>query len=259
MGKNNSTMDVLLEKADLFQPGISLDCVIFGFHEGSLKVLLNKFAYYTKWMIPGGFIYKNENVDDAAYRVLSHRTGLNNIYLRQFHLFGDVERTKLDENEDMLRRQGFSDSNEIENHWLHQRFISVGYYALVEYSKVMIHTNTNEDIAWFDLDEVPVLYSDHNKIIEQALTSIRIQLNYVPIGYELLPEKFTMTELRIIYETILKTKLDRRNFQRKMLSTGYINKLDEVSKKWGVKTSALFSFDKEKYMEALNKGFVIFD
>ncbi|MDU1892218.1 MAG: NUDIX domain-containing protein [Dysgonomonas sp.] len=259
MRKEKQSANVLQYSADVFHPGTSVDCVIFGFHEGTLKILLNKFSYYNKWMIPGGFVHKDENVDDAAYRLLTLRTGLSDIYLRQFYLFGDKDRTNIEENEDMLIRWGITDSEERKKHWLVQRFVSVGYYALVEYSKVKIETNDDEEIAWFDLDEIPVLYTDHNKIIEKALATIRMQLLILPFGYELLPEKFTMTELRIIYETILRQKLDRRNFQRKMLGTGLIHKLDEVSKKWGVKSSALFSFDKEKYYNAVENGFMSFD
>ena len=243
---------------DFFLPGTSVDCVIFGFHEGTMKILLNKFSYYTMWMLPGGFIFKNEDVDHAAHRILTSRTGLKDIFLQQFYLFGDHRRTSLSENQDMLRRNGF-DLDEYKNHWLLQRYISVGYYALVDYSKVKISTNPDEEIAWFDLEDVPQLYSDHNYIIEKALSFIRMQLHYLPIGYELLPEKFTMTELRLIYETILRKKLDRRNFQRKMLSTGLIYKLDEVSKKRGVKTSSLFSFNNEKYKKALENGLFQFE
>lgn len=259
MGKKQQSENVLNVSAESFHPGISVDCVIFGFHEGTLKILLNKFKHYTKWMIPGGFVYKDENVDDSAYRVLSNRTGLSDIFLRQFYLFGDKNRTDIEENKDMLTKGGIEGNEKRNNHWLAQRFVSVGYYALVEYSKVRIETNDDEEIAWYDLEDVPELYSDHNKIIEKALATIRMQLLILPFGYELLPEKFTMTELRLIYETILKQKLDRRNFQRKMLSTGLIYKLDEVSKKWGVKTSALFSFDKEKYLNAVENGFTTFE
>lgn len=245
--------------AEYFHPGLSVDCVIFGFHEGNMKILLNKFSHYTKWMLPGGFVHKDENIDDAAVRILENRTGLTKLYLQQFHIFGDKTRTSLAENDEMLSRHGYTDERERKEHWLMQRFVSVGYYALVEYSKVKLQTNEDEEIAWFDLDEIPHLYSDHNNIIEKAQSTIRIHLNSLPVGYELLPEKFTMTELRIIYETILRKKLDRRNFQRKMLSTGFIYKLDEVSKKFGVKTSALFSFDKEKYENAIDNGLLVFD
>jgi 8-oxo-dGTP diphosphatase len=235
-----------------FCPSLSVDCVILGFHEGTLKILLNKFKNHTKWMLPGGFVFKTENVDAAAYRVLKHRTGLDNIYLRQFHLFGDYDRTKIDENEQMMKENNVEADAQ---HWFLQRFVSVGYYALVEYSKVHITTDADsEDIAWFHFDEIPQLYSDHNKIIDKALATIRQQIDYIPFGFELLPDKFALSELRIIYETLIGKQLDRRNFQRKILSLGLINKLDEVRKKWGYRSATLYEFDKEKYDEALDKG-----
>ncbi|MDU1905023.1 MAG: NUDIX domain-containing protein [Dysgonomonas sp.] len=258
MTTKEAVKNTLVLSADSLHPGLSVDCVIFGFHEGTMKILLNKFSSYTQWMLPGGFVFRDEDVEDAAYRVLGGRTGLKKVYLQQFHSFGSKNRTRLSENSDMLTRFGYGEK-EIENHWLMQRFVSIGYYALVEYSKVRIKTNPDEEIAWFDVDEIPELYSDHNEIIEKALAMMRINLASLPIGYQLLPEKFTMTELRLIYETILRKKLDRRNFQRKMLVSGLIYKLDEVSKKFGVKTSALFSFDRKKYEKAMNDGFVIFD
>ncbi|MDR0429832.1 MAG: NUDIX domain-containing protein [Tannerellaceae bacterium] len=252
------TGKVTLANAEEYCPGISLDCVIFGFHEGSLKVLLNKFTTYSKWMLPGGFIYKEEDVDDAAARTLVSRTGLANVYLRQFYLFGDVKRTSITENEDLMVRQGFGLEEKHISEWFLQRFFSIGYYAFVEYGKATLQSNIDENVTWFDLNDIPPLYADHNCIIEKAISNIRSQLNSIPIGYELLPEKFTLTQLRIIYETILGEKLDRRNFQRKILSAGLVCKLDEVYKKWGQKSSALYSFDKQKYKDAIKNGIPVF-
>ncbi|MDR1201249.1 MAG: hypothetical protein LBL58_06420, partial [Tannerellaceae bacterium] len=143
---NLNAKNMALVDANDYCPGISLDCVIIGFHEGSLKVLLNKFSMYTKWMLPGGFIYKNEHVDSAATRTLVNRTGLSNVYLRQFYLFGDVNRTNIDENEDMLARQGFSKDDEDVSQWFLQRFFSIGYYACVESGKVKVHSNMDEEV-----------------------------------------------------------------------------------------------------------------
>lgn len=253
MNKQNS---IIFSNGDIFHPGISVDCVVFGFHEGKLKILLNKYHNYELPMLPGGFVLKDENVDAAAYRTLQTRTGLNNIYLRQFYLFGDCDRVNKAQNEDILKRLGDNTNNE--QHWFLNRFISVGYYAFVEYSKVKLHVTEIEETAWFNYDDIPLLYVDHNKIISKAISVIRSQIGSIPIGYELLPCKFTMTELRIIYETILGEKLDRRNFQRKILSTGLLHKLDEVSRKKGVKDTSLFSFDDEKYNTMLTKGLPFF-
>jgi hypothetical protein len=198
-------------------------------------------------MLPLGFIEKDENMDDAAYRILKKKTGLDNIYLYQFHAFGNTLRSKSQEQRDILSKMGIDDGE----HWLAQRFVSIGYYALVEYSKVNIKTNAGEELRWFNINEIPSLYSDHNSIIEKALSVIRSQMRIIPAGYKLLPEKFPLSELRIIYETILGRELDRRNFQRKILASGYLIKLDEIHRKTGRKPATLFSFDKEKCDKAL--------
>lgn len=238
--------------AKSFLPSISIDCVILGFHEGILKILLNKFDTNQKWMLPGGFVYMDENVNDGAHRILSERTGLNEVYLKQFYLFGDTGRVPLDDNKHIISTDANQPAKSRE--WLVERFVSVGYYALVEYSQIKIKAGPNEEVQWVRVNEVPELYGDHNAIINKSIQSLRYQINTIPIGYELLPEKFTMSDLRLIYETIMERKLDRRNFQRKMLNSGYVIKLDEVSKKWGSKSAALFSFDKDKYNFALKNG-----
>lgn len=248
--KNYNPKDLFLSGTNTYLPSVSIDCVVFGFHNGIMKILLNKLKSYKRMMLPGGFILIDEDVDSAAHRILKERTGLGDIYLKQFHLFGDHNRTNIDENRRVLHDCGIDDEKA---EWFLRRFVSVGYYAFADYSQVQISTASHEEIKWVNIDEIPDdLYSDHNIIINKALSTIRAQIGSVPIGYELLPEKFTATELRIIYETILDKKLDRRNFQKKILSSGLIYKLDEVSKKWGIKSTALFSFDKEKYKEMRN-------
>jgi hypothetical protein len=239
----------LVAKGDVFQPGISVDCVILGFYEGTLRVLLNKFNSFHKWMLPGGFVHRNEDVDASAHRVLKLRTGLDDIYLSQFNVFGNANRTDLNENEDVLLKQGFKNVKNRKKHWLIQRFISIGYYALVEYSEVKIHADSGEEVQWFNINELPELYSDHNHIVKKAIAFLRNQIRIIPIAYKLLPEKFTLTELRNIYEAILGRELDRRNFQRKMFSIGFVTKLAETQKKPGFKTTTLFSFNKEKCAE----------
>lgn len=237
---------------DTFFPGISVDCVILGFCDRDLKILLNKFNYNDQWMLPGGFVFKQENVTDAAYRILSTRTGLKDVFLRQFYTFGDCNRTKLEQNTKMLKRN--LDDHPI-NHWFLQRFISVAYYVLVDYSKVKVTVDDKEEmIGWFSLHDIPDLYSDHNQIIEKAIKTLRQQIDYIPFGYELLPEKFTLTDLRTIYETLLDKTLDRRNFQRKILSLNLLDKLKETRKVWGSRPTTLYSFNKERYKEALEHG-----
>lgn len=252
MTKRYSTAEVLTQANDTFLDSVSVDCVILAFHQGDIKVLLNKFKISDKWMLPGGFVHLDEDVDDAANRILKARVGLDNIYLKQFHLFGGCNRTQREESLKMLDSWGVSAE---EGHWYLKRFVSMGYYALVEYDKVTITVNEEvEDVAWYNLKELPSLYADHSLIIEKAISTMRIQIGIIPIGYELLPEKFTMPELRLIYEAILGEELDRRNFQRKMLSVGLINRLDEKRKNGAHKAPYLYSFNKEKYKLAEQGG-----
>ncbi len=223
-----------------------------------MKILLNRLNYYDKWMLPGGFVYMDEHVDHAAVRTLTQRTGLKDIYLKQFHLFGNYDRVSSEESRSMFSRMEQMNPTPNDPAWFMQRFISVGYYAFVEYSRTHIPLNENEEIKWFTLAEVSGLYADHNAIIEKAVSTLRGQLNSVPIGYELLPEKFTLAQLRTIYEILLDKPLDRRNFQRKILSTGLVVKLNELHRRYGYKSAGLYRFDKEKYEEALLNGISVF-
>lgn len=255
-GTTSYLKNLLSQDNNAFLPSISVDCVIFGFYDGTLKILLNKFKFFDQWMLPGGFVLKDQDIDNAASEILLERTGLNNIYLKQFHLFGDASRTNRQVNKEILKQ---NDIDYDESHWLLQRFISLGYFAFINYSNAKIRAKQDEEIRWFDIDKIPLLYSDHNLIISKAISTIRQQINNIPIGKELLPEKFTVTELRTIYETILNRKLDRRNFQKKMLTNGIINKLDEVSRKNGIKPTFLYSFNEEKYNQAQNEDAILFE
>lgn len=249
MNKNEDITEILKGADGLFHPGFSIDCVIFGFHEGVLKVLLNKITGFHKWMLPGGFLYKNEDVDAAADRILQYRTGLKKIFLRQFHLFGDVNRITEEENRENMEHY---DSSPEERAWIFQRFLTVGYYALVDFEKVKINTKRELDhSAWFEITQVPRLYADHNNIIEKALYTIRVQQRILPIGYELLPKKFTIPELRKLYEAFLGKELDRRNFQKKVLSLNFLKKLNEQRKGGAHKAPNLYQFDRRKYNKAL--------
>lgn len=242
--------NIMPDEEDLLV-GITIGCVIFGFQEETLKILLNKYKIGDKWLLPGGFVSKHEDVDKAACRIMKIRTSLENVFLRQFYLFGDWERSDIRDSMCLLKNFGVED----ENHWFIQRSVKLGYYALVKHEQVVINQDEKvEKIGWFDLDNLPPLYADHGEIIKRALETIRIQLGYIPLGFELLPEKFTMPELRSIYEVVIGKELDRRNFQRKMLSVGLIKRLNEKKKKGAHKSPYLYSFDKEKYSQALKSG-----
>lgn len=243
---------VIKDAEDIFHPGVSIDCVILGFDEGNIKILLRNIKGVGAWSLPGGFPYKEEDLDIAASRILEAKTGLSDIFLRQFHVFGNAHRIDVGKNREVLTNIGVED---VENHWTMRRFVSVGYYALVHYKDSIVKSEFDDvDLNWFDLKEIPSLYSDHNRIVQIAIESIRMQLGYIPIGYGLLPEKFTMPELRTIYETILGKSLDRRNFQRKMLSVGLVKKLPETRREGAHKAPILYSFVKEKYDLALEYG-----
>lgn len=237
---------------ELYHPGLSLDCVIFGFHDSQLKVLLLKMKYTDRWALPGGFVFKTESVENAAYRILKNRTGLENIFLRQFYLFGEPQRAADNYNEKLLENSPMGPSAKV---FFMQRFITVGYYALVDFSNAVPRPDDiSDDCRWWNLHAVPPLIIDHTEILHKALETLRLQLKYQPIGNKLLPEKFTMPELQKLYETILGKSLDRRNFQRKMLSYGILIRLGETRKGGAHKAPFLYRFDLEKYQQALQDG-----
>lgn len=228
-----------------FLPHISTDCVIFGFHNNELKVLLLKWKDKDNWCLPGGFVRRDESLEDSAMRVLKERTGLENIFLQQFHAFGDPEREK---NKRTVTPVGNARS------WITARFITVGYWALVEYSRVTPRPDwLSDQCRWWDLPDIPNLIYDHNKIIATALDALRHSLNDYPVGYNLLPEKFTMPDLQRLYETILGTSLDRRNFQKKMLALNVLERLNERKTGGAHKAPFLYRFDKRKYERALKQ------
>lgn len=192
-------------------------------------------------------MFKHERSDEAVKRVLEQRTGLKDIYLKQFHLFTDPARTVMVQNVEYVKGNADrSTPKSAEEQWFLQRFISLGYYAFVKYDDVHLSKVEEDMTKWFDIEHLPSLYSDHENIIKTSLETIRSLLPIIPIGYELLPEKFTMSELRRIYEIILDKTLYRRNFQRKVLSTGVIIQMDEIKNTSSYNPPILYSFDKDK-------------
>jgi 8-oxo-dGTP diphosphatase len=226
---------------------LSVDCVIFGFHENELKVLLLEWKESKRWCLPGGFILKNEHIDDAAIRILKMRTGLEEIYLRQFYAFGDPARDR--------KKHGYKPISGINNSWMMGRFITIGYWALVEFSRVVPSPDEfSSSCKWVDVRKIPDLILDHNAIVEKALESLQHHLNDYPIGKDLLSEKFTMPELQRLYETILGKDLDRRNFQKKILSLDILDRLKELKTGGAHKSPFLYRFNKRKYQSALKQG-----
>lgn len=234
---------------------ITIDCVIFGYHELQLKVLIGKRFGSDGSSFPGGHIGLNETLAGAANRILKDRTSLDHIFLQQFHTFGDSayrvrEFTKYISPEEI-------DEFTLDN-WLFQRTFSVGFYALIDFSKVKIKKDIFfEDYSWVDINEVPPLMFDHNEMLEKALTSLRNQIYHQPIGYNLLPKKFTLPEIISLYETILNKTLDRRNFPKKLMSLEIITKLDEKRNIGQHRAPFLYKFDKEKYNKALQDGITL--
>ncbi len=230
-----------------FLEHLSVDCVIFGFHQNELKVLLLEWKESKRWCLPGGFILKDEHIDDAAVRILKSRTGLEKIYLRQFHAFGNPARDR--------KKHGLKAPAGVNKSWLMDRFITVGYWALVEFSKA---TPTPDEFSslckWWDVKSIPKLILDHNEIVNVALQSLRQHLNDYPIGKDLLPEKFTMPEFQRLYETILGRVVDRRNFQKKMLSLDILDRLKELKHGGAHKAPFLYRFNQKKYEAALKQG-----
>ncbi|MCC9018332.1 MULTISPECIES: NUDIX domain-containing protein [Flavobacterium] len=242
----------IIENSENYQPGLSIDCVIFGFHDNQLKVLLIKTPFDEKWSLPGGFIPIEEDIDTAAVTVLKERTGMQGIFLRQFATFGRVKRNDLDFGNAVLDHYDISRED---GKWFTQRFITIGYYALIDFLKAVPQKeNSQEIIEWIDHKEVPELILDHREILDKALNTLRIELNLMPVGYNLLPEKFTIPQLQKLYETILDRKLDRRNFLRKITNIGILNKLDEKKSNVAHKAPNLYTFDTDKYKEVLKNG-----
>ncbi|WP_035668233.1 NUDIX domain-containing protein [Flavobacterium sp. 83] len=242
----------VLDNRENYQPGLSIDCVIFGFHDNQLKVLLIKTKYNDKWGLPGGFVPIDEDIDQAAITVLHGRTGLEGIFLRQFSTFGAVKRNDKHFNTRVLN---FFEIPIEEGKWYASRFITVGYYALVDFLKTVPQPDGNNEIVeWVDHYAVQDLILDHKEILDKALETLRMELNLMPVGYNLLPEKFTIPELQKLYETILGRKLDRRNFLRKITSIGILTKLDEKKGNVAHKAPNLYSFDQDKYNEVVRNG-----
>lgn len=240
-------------------PGNSIDCVIFGFDNHQLKVLLLQWKHEKVWSLPGGFIDKNDDMDEAAYRVLQERTGLKSIFLNQFYTFGGKERSQVNGVTQAKRFEkllkGFKNVNQDITNWLKQRFITTGYFALIDINKTKPRTDfLSEKCEWKSIKDLPELMMDHRKIVKKALDHLHIQLNYLPIGINLLPQKFTMQDLQKLYEAILRTPLERSNFQRKILKLGILVRLEKQMSGAANKAPYLYKFDKVNYQQLIEKG-----
>lgn len=223
-----------------YLPGLAIDCVIFGFHEHQLKILLLEYRNTNLLALPAGFIQEEENLNDAARRVLAERTGLTDIYLEQFYVFGDRSRHDPAPMQAIMEAKGTAVTT---NHWLLGRFVSVGYYALIDFVKaVPIPDSLSDNCAWYDLASLPPLMLDHQHIVQKALETLRTDLDRKLIGFNLLPDTFTMADLQRLYETILGQELHRSGFQRKMLSLGILERLEKQYSGGAHKAPYLYRF-----------------
>lgn len=220
----------------MLQSVFSIDCVIFGFDGESIRVLLIERAedpFIHKLALPGDLVQPNEDLEPAAHSVLSSLTGLQDIYMDQLYTFGKVNRHPLG------------------------RIITVAYFALVHIDSITPKPSSfAKSIDWYQLNELPPnLAFDHEEILNKAIERLRRKVQTQPVGFELLPAKFTLSQLRKLYEAILGVEMDKRNFRRKILKTDLILPTDEKQKNVAHKAARYYTFDKIKYEELSAKGY----
>jgi len=212
---------------------LAIDCIIFGFDGRHLKGLVVKRRFEPqkdKWSLMGGFVKENESVNDAAVRILNELTGLGNIYMEQLFCFGDASRDP------------------------GARVVSIAYFALIkidDYAEALLQTH---NARWIELGKMPRLIFDHKQMMKLAQERLRQKVANHPVGFELLPDKFTLPQLQSLYEAIYETPLDKRNFTRKILSLGILNKLKEKEKESSKKGAFYYTFDKTKYKKLESEG-----
>ena len=212
---------------------VAVDCIIFGFDGRQLQALLVKRGLEPekgKWSLMGGFVHQNESTDEAAIRILNQLTGINNIYMEQLYCFSNVKRDTAG------------------------RVISVAYYALINIADYSEQLQQNHEARWFTMDKIPKLIFDHKEMVAKAKGRLQEKVANHPIGFELLPEKFTLPQLQNLYEAIYEQTLDKRNFTRKILSLKILNKLSEKERETSRKGAFYFVFDKQKYKKLHQDG-----
>lgn len=217
------------------RPALTVDAVVFGFDEGDLKVLLiqrDLEPFAGRWALPGGFVRVEETLDEAVLRELREETGLERVYLEQLYTFGEPGRDP------------------------RERVVTVAYYALVKLGDHRVRAATDaRNAAWFAVSDLPGLAFDHEAIIETALRRLKGKVRYEPVGFELLPAKFTLTQLQHLYEVVLETELDKRNFRKKLLAMGLLVETDEIEQDVAHRAARLYRFDEGRYRQLKKKGF----
>ena len=208
---------------------VSVDCIIFGFDKGSLKLRLLKRNFEPakgSWSLMGGFVQDGESVDDAAKRVLAELTGLENVYMEQVGTFGEVDR----------------DPGE--------RVISVAYYALININEYDRNLVQQHNAHWAEINEIPPLVFDHPQMVKQARIMLQKKASSEPIGFNLLPSLFTLFQLQSLYEAIYGEPLDKRNFRKRVADLNYIEKTDKIDKTGSKRGAALYKFNENAYRKA---------
>jgi hypothetical protein len=248
--KSSSWLDMDMNS---FLPGVSIDCVVIGFDLKEIHILLNKLDGHDLWMLPGGFIYLEEDMDHAATRTLEERTAIKLPYLKQFYTFGDVNRRNKNKYQAFERKleESFGQLSK----FMEQRFISSGYLSLVDMRNSKPTPDLlSDDCTWHPVNHLPRLIYDHRDIVLKAMEELQRWINYMPVGMSLLPEKFTMKDFQILYEQILGRQLDRGNFQKKMLKLGFLDRHEKQLTGGAHKAPYLYSFNENKYNELVEKG-----
>ncbi len=213
---------------------IAVDCIIFGFDKEGLKLLLFKRKidpFKDKWSLIGSFVDQEENISETGHRILKEYTGLTNVFLEELGCYGKQDRDPA------------------------ARVISIAHFALIRLNEQQLKLVESYEAHWFGIDEIPDLILDHNKMIAAALEKLRLKARYQPIGFELLPKKFTIPQLKKFYDAIYQKKHDRRNFRKKILDMDILKKLTEKDKTTSRKGAFLYQFDKRKYNKLVKKGF----
>ncbi|GET35067.1 DNA mismatch repair protein MutT [Prolixibacter bellariivorans] len=217
---------------DMFH--LAVDCVIFGFDGEHLNLLLYKRDFEPEkgsWSLMGGFLQKKETLDDAAYRVLARITGMRDIYMEQLSAFSEVDRDPA------------------------ARVVSMAYYSLINIQDYREDLLKKHGAQWFSINEIPSLVFDHSEIVDKALRRLKRRAKYQPIGFELLPETFTITQLRLLYEAIYQEKLEPANFRRKIISMNLLDRLPIKDMSNSKKGAYLYAFNKERYEEYEASGY----
>jgi len=218
-----------------FQFALSVDCVILGYDKGSLRLLLIERGarpHQGKMALPGDLVYPSEDMELAASRVLSELTGLEGMFMTQFHSYGQVDRHPVG------------------------RVVTVGYYTLISVDKYQpLASSWADNVSWVDVNKLPDLAFDHNNIVKEALVTLRERVRLQPIGFELLPKEFTLGQMQHLYETILGKKFDKANFRKKIIGMGLLIETGKRQKDVSHRPAKLYSFEKDKYESLLKKGF----